>query len=167
MRAMESTMVINSKPSLHVENVDESLKKRLFWSILLRDRSLCIGLRRRPQVPTTSSDDYCNWLTEEDFADEIKHSRVYDETTKRLLLQALQEQCQLAVLLSDLVSLVFAPRAIPLCFLSGDQFNGLMSTIERIKLTLVEWETRTLSATKPTARAGPAAILTNLTCMYF
>ncbi|RMJ23671.1 hypothetical protein PHISP_05459 [Aspergillus sp. HF37] len=167
MRAMESTMMINSQPSLHVENVNESLKKRLFWSILLRDRSLCIGLRRRPQVPTTSSDDYCNWLTEEDFADEIKHSRVYDETTKRLLLQALQEQCQLAVHLSDLVSLVFAPRAIPLCFLSVDQFDGLMSTIERIKLSLVEWETRTLSRTNPTASADPAAILTNLTCMYF
>lgn len=159
-------MLIDSQPSLHVENVKGSIKKRLWWSILLRDRSLCIGLRRRPQLPTISQSEYCDWLTEDDFEDEMQHSRVYDYDAKRSLLHALQDQCHLAVALSDLVSLVFAPRVLPSCFLSAEQFDELMSTIERIRLSLVEWETKTRS-TKPTATTDPAAILSNLSCMYF
>lgn len=116
---------------------------------------------------------YCDWLTEEDFADEIQHSRTYDEATKRRLLQALQQQCRLAVLLTDLVSLIFAPPAIPsCCSLSMEQFDSLMSTINRIKLSLVEWEEiQTLfPPSTPSGSADlddPADILTNLTFMYY
>lgn len=159
-------MMIDAQPSLLVEDISPSLKKRLWWSILLRDRSLCIGLRRRPQVPIK----YFDWLTEYDFMDEIYYSRAYDPDEKRRLLTALQEQCHLAVLLSDLVSLLFAPRVFPSCFLSVDQFDGLMFTIEKIRSSLVEWENQTLSTHKLTERTefdDPAAMLTALTSMYY
>lgn len=167
MKAIESMKTIDAQPSMFVvEHIPESLKKRLWWSILLRDRSLCIGLRRRPQVPV----EYCDWLTEEDFEDEIQHSRVHDEATKRRLFQALQEQCQLAVLLSELVSLIFVPRAVTSCFLCVEDFDGLMSTIKRIKLSLVEWQAQDpLSPPTPTTATDlddPVDILTNLTFMY-
>ncbi|RJE20818.1 hypothetical protein PHISCL_06837 [Aspergillus sclerotialis] len=165
-RAIESAMMIDAQPSLLVDDISPSLKKRLWWSILLRDRSLCIGLRRRPQVPIK----YCDWITEDDFMDEIYSSRAYDPNEKRRLLTALQEQCQLAVLLSDLVSLIFAPRVFPSCFLSVDQFDGLMLTIDKIRLSLVEWENQTLSTRQLMERAesdDPAAMLTALTSMYY
>lgn len=165
-------MMICAQPSLfHVENINPSHKRRLWWSILLRDRSLCIGLRRRPQVPV----EYCDWMTEEDFADELLHSRVYDEGQKRRLLGALLEQCELAVLLSDLVSLVFAPRVrFPAGFLSEEQFDGLMGMIARIRSALLEWEKKTpgLSPHAPGTividlEDDPVAMLSNLTAMYF
>ena len=166
MRAIESAMLIDAQPLFHIENLQASMKKRLWWSILLRDRSLCIGLRRRPQAPV----EYCEWMVEADFEDEINDSRVYDQATKRLLFQALQEQCQLAVLLSDLVSLIFVPRAVPSCFLSVAEFDGLMSTIDRIKQSLFAWEAQTqFPPPTPSDTSGlddPVDILTNLTFTY-
>lgn len=166
MRAIESAMLIDAQPSLVIDNFGKSLKKRLWWSILLRDRSLCIGLRRRPQVYV----EYWDWLEEDDFEEEIQYSQVYDKATKRQLFQVLQEQCRLAVLLSDLVSLVFVPRGISSCFLTMAEFEGMMSTIERINQSLVEWEIKTPfpapTPTEPTDLDNPVAILTNLTFMY-
>lgn len=71
-------MLIDAQPSLVIDNFGKSLKKRLWWSILLRDRSLCIGLRRRPQVYV----EYWDWLEEDDFEEEIQYSKVYDKATK-------------------------------------------------------------------------------------
>lgn len=99
-RAIENTMTIDAQPSLVVEDVKENLRKRLWWAILLRDRSLCTGLRRRPQVTSINLHGWSDWLSDNDFADEMQHSRVYNYEAKRRLLQALQEQCQLAVLLT-------------------------------------------------------------------
>lgn len=166
MRAIESARLIDAQPCYLVENVKKPLKKRLWWSILLRDRSLCIGLRRRAQVHV----DYWEWMKEEDFEEEIQNSQVYDEGTKRQLFHVFQEQCRLAVLLSDLVSLIFAPRTTLSCFLSVAEFEGLISTIERINRSLTEWEAQTpFLPPKPsqsTDLEDPVGILTNLTFMY-
>ncbi|KAJ5807958.1 hypothetical protein N7474_009227 [Penicillium riverlandense] len=161
-RAIENALIIGAQPSLLDEHVSDSLKKRLWWSILLRDRSLCIGLRRRPQVTSINLHGWSDWLREEDFAEELYSSRVYDLDAKRLLLQALQEQCQLAVLLTDLVSLIFCPRANPSCFLSAEEFHGLMSNVERIRVSLTEWEMQTQPALRLDAvqdNSGPAATI--------
>ncbi|OQE12784.1 hypothetical protein PENFLA_c063G08786 [Penicillium flavigenum] len=138
-RAIEHAILIDAQPSLLVEDVAISLKKRLWWSILLRDRSLCIGLRRRPQV-TSSFYRWSDWLSIEDFSEELYQSRVYDYNTKRRIFGALQNQCELAVLLTDLVSLVFAHRKIPRRLLSTIEFQGLLSRIKIIKKSLDEWK---------------------------
>lgn len=166
MKAIENARMIDAQPCFLVENVKKPLKKRLWWSILLRDRSLCIGLRRRPQV----YGDYWEWMEEDDFKEEIQNSQVYDESTKRQLFYVFQEQCRLGVLLSDLVSLIFVPRTTPSCFLSEAEFEGLLSTIERINRSLTDWEIKTpFLPPKPTESTDlddPVAIFTNLTFMY-
>jgi hypothetical protein len=100
-RAIEHAMFIDSHPSL-VENVTISLKKRLWWSIILRDQSLCIGLRHRPRVTSIGFHGWSDWLSTEDFSEELYQSRVYDYETKKRLLDELQKQCELAVVLTDL-----------------------------------------------------------------
>ncbi|KAJ5498768.1 hypothetical protein N7453_007819 [Penicillium expansum] len=101
-RAIEHAMLIDSHPSLVVEYAPISLKKRLWWSIFLRDRSLCLGLCRRPQVTSIGFHGWSDWLNTEDFSEELHQSRVYDYATKKRLLDELQKQCELAVLLTDL-----------------------------------------------------------------
>ena len=165
-RAIGNAMTMDARPSLQVDNITPSLKKRLWSSILLRDRTLCIGLRRRPQTPVK----YCDWMTEDDFMDEIYCSHVYDPDEKRRLLTALQKQCQLAVLLSDLVSLIFAPQICSSRFLGPDQFDALMFTIERIRLSLVDWENQITFPRDQMEGAefdDPVAMLTALTSMYY
>lgn len=66
-RAIENATIACAQPSC-AENVKRSLKKRLWWSILLRDRSLCIGLRRQPQLISVDRSELSGWLSEEDFA---------------------------------------------------------------------------------------------------
>lgn len=101
-RAIEHAMLLDSHPSLVLENVAISLKKRLWWSILLRDQSLCIGLRHRPRVTSIGFHGWSDWLSIEDFSEELHQSRVYDYDTKKRLLEELQKQCELAVVLTDL-----------------------------------------------------------------
>ncbi|KAJ5697120.1 hypothetical protein N7488_010804 [Penicillium malachiteum] len=108
--AIENAMMIDAQPSTFVEDISDSMRKRLWWSILLRDRSLCIGLRRRPQVTSINIYGCRDMLEEADFADEMHGSEVHSYQSKKALLSALQEQCQLALLLTDLTSLIFAPR---------------------------------------------------------
>lgn len=169
-RAIENALIIGAQPALVEEHVTDSLKKRLWWSILLRDRSLCIGLRRRPQITSINLHGWSDWLREEEFAEELHSSRVYDLDAKRLLLQALQEQCQLAVLLTDLVSLIFCPRVKPTCFHSADEFHRLTSNIARIRKSLIEWELQTQPALRLDAAPdayGPVATIINSTYMYY
>ncbi|CAG8291582.1 unnamed protein product [Penicillium nalgiovense] len=170
-RAIEQAILIDAQPSLLVENVATSLKKRLWWSILLRDRSLCIGLRRRPQV-TSSFYRWSDWLSIEDFSEELYQSRVYDYNTKRVLFGALQNQCELAVLLTDLVSLVFTHRKIPRRLLSMIEYQGVLSRIKTIKKSLTEWKLPIQPLISPNTTStsegnNAVAMLTYMTYMYY
>ncbi|KAJ5143400.1 uncharacterized protein N7515_002187 [Penicillium bovifimosum] len=171
-RAIEHAMLIDAQPSLLMEDVSLSLKKRLWWSILLRDRSLCIGLRRRPQVTSINFQGWSDWLSADDFTEEMHQSRVYDYDTKRRLFAALQKQCELAVLLTDLVSLAFIPKRTPRRFLSMAEFQGLLSRIKTIKKSLDEWKKPAqplMSPHKLSTSEGSDAVatLTYLTYMYY
>lgn len=186
-RAIENATLIDSQPSLSPspvpasqisDGLTPSLKKRLWWSILLRDRSLCIGLRRRSQVPVDES--RCEWLMEEDFGDEMHASRVYDYRQKKRLLGALQEQCRFAVKVAGLVELVFSSGGLPgpgSGFVSEDErLEGILGRIGSIRAGLVDWGVTELSKSTPKSGDGseseseeddPAAILTNLTAVYY
>ncbi|KAJ0421306.1 hypothetical protein BJY00DRAFT_312219 [Aspergillus carlsbadensis] len=88
----------------------ENIKRRIWWSILLRDRIVPLGLRRHPQITPQTMDltgESClTPLGERDLEDEISCSEVYDPETKRLLARVLGVQCGLAVVLSDVLVLV-------------------------------------------------------------
>ncbi|EEH34680.2 hypothetical protein PAAG_05729 [Paracoccidioides lutzii Pb01] len=76
-------------------------KKRLWWSIILRDRILLLGLRRHPQITPQNFDLPLDCLSEEDFEDEVYNSEVYSPETKRLLANVMRVQYQLAIALTD------------------------------------------------------------------
>ncbi|CBF84227.1 Zn(II)2Cys6 transcription factor [Aspergillus nidulans FGSC A4] len=150
-RAIQNALIIGSgcRPGAleadagsETEVVKASMKKRLWWSIILRDRSLCLGLRRRPQV--TSFDMSMGVVTElpdeADFADEIVDSPVYSLEIKRMLLKVLQEQCRLAVLLSEMITFVFASHGIAAPSLSLEQFHEELIKITRTKNAMGRWE---------------------------
>jgi hypothetical protein len=80
-------------------------------------------------------------LAKDDVKDEMYHSPVYNTEDKHYLLAALEEQCHLTMLLTDLVSLIFAPRVASTASLaSTEAFSALMTTIENVKEPLVQWE---------------------------
>ncbi|KAJ5502785.1 Transcription factor [Penicillium fimorum] len=170
-RAIEQAMLIDNQPSL-VENVAMSLKKRLWWSILLRDLSLSIGLRRRSQVTSISLHGWSDWLSTEDFSEELHQSQVYDYDTKKCLLEALQKQCELAVLLIDLVTLAFTHQKTPRRLLSMIEFQGLLLSIKNIKKSLDEWEPPIQPLGAPSNRStsegnNAVEMLTYMTYMYY
>ena len=158
-RAIESALSIDAQPPIVLESITESMQKRLWWSILLRDRSLCIGLRRRPQITSLNFRWYRGFLSEEDFEDEIANSRVYDCTVKRMLIAVFQEQCHLASLLTELVVLVFSPRPT---WYTAEAFHNAMSIIETIKSSLVMMERRFSNSVDDTC-----ASIRNITLMYY
>ncbi|KAJ5718840.1 uncharacterized protein N7483_009922 [Penicillium malachiteum] len=167
--AIENAMMIDAQPSSSVEDVSDSMRKRVWWSILLRDRSLCIGLRRRPQVTSINIYGCRDMLEETDFAHEMHSSEVHSYQSKKALLLALQEQCQLAVLLTDLTSLIFAPRVRYGEVYDPDECGALMQTLASIKNPLVQWwihaQSRQLS--ENSRSLSVSSTLRNLTSMYY
>ncbi|KAJ0422953.1 hypothetical protein BJY00DRAFT_310554 [Aspergillus carlsbadensis] len=166
-RAIQNAMIIGCQPG-PVEDIDPSLKKRLWWAIILRDRSICLGLRRRPQVTSFDMGMVAELPDEDDFADEINHSPVYSPEIKRMMLKVLQEQCRLAVLLSEMITFVFASHGIAAPSLTLEQFQEELDKIARTKAAMQRWE-----ACSPlhqwTEGKAPEAVtlLTNFTYMYY
>lgn len=167
--AIENAVMIDSQPSLLVESLTQSMKKRIWWSILLRDRSICIGLRRRPQITSINIYGFRDWLSEDDFKEEMQCSRVHNYNTKKQVFTALQEQCGLAALLTDLVSLVFNPAGGARRAMTATDFYSQMQSIENIKNSLIEWEFQTRSSPEPAKQIcdNPAETLRSLTFMYY
>ncbi|KAJ6005224.1 Transcription factor, partial [Penicillium sp. IBT 35674x] len=167
--SIENAMLIDAQPSLVEDHVSDSMKKRLWWSILLRDRSLCIGLRRCPQVTSINLHGCRDWLREHDFENEMHHSEVYDYQMKLRLLSALQEQCTLAILLTDLVSLIFNPRLTPTASYSQEEFESQMVALNKVKDSLLQWHSK--AEYPPDLRGNrcpdPSAALKNMTFMYY
>ncbi|GAB1198107.1 hypothetical protein APSETT444_007415 [Aspergillus pseudonomiae] len=154
MRAIQNAMIVGCGPGPGDSQINLSMMKRLWWSMVLRDRVLSIGLRRRPQITSVEFNMGANWLTEEDFADEIVNSRVYDPELKIELFQVLQEQCKLAVLLTDMVALVFSSQGVSSPSLSLTEFQAVLAAIRRIKRYLTKWEA--VSIVPPAARVDLA-----------
>lgn len=148
----------------------ESLKKRLWWSILLRDRSICIGLRRRPQITSSTFFGRNDLPNIEDFEEELHNSLVYDYETKQSLLIAFRQQCELAALLTNLSSLVFDTSQTRKPFLSFIEFQSLMSNVKTIKRSLSNWEESVQSfiprGMTPESEDATATLI-HLTIMYY
>lgn len=166
-RAIQNAMIIGCQPG-PIEDIDQSLKKRLWWSIILRDRSLCLGLRRRPQVTSFDMGMVAELPDEDDFADEIHSSPVYSPEVKRMMLKVLQEQCRLAVLLSEMITFVFASHGIAAPSLTLEQFQEELAKIARTKTAMQRWEANSPLYQWTEGKAPEAVtLLTNFTYMYY
>jgi hypothetical protein len=169
-KSIESAKNLDSELSSSTEKNINPLRKRIWWSILLRDRSLSIGLRRCPQVTQVDLHGFPGLLNEEDIANEMLSSRVYDRDAKRTLLKAFQEQCQLAVQLTATVSLVFTSSLTPRRTSSVERFDKAVATLKRFKESLIHWEAVSKLSKPPVARSDinyPAVGLINTTYMLY
>lgn len=166
-RAIENAMFLDTKSCSSSDDTPMSLKKRLWWSILLRDRSLGIGLRRRPQVTSIALQGWSDWLSADDFQGEMHNSVVYSYDTKQGLLVALLQQCRLAVLLTDLASLIFTHPNTIKHHLTMAEFQCLISKIQRINEALSTWQNPSLEDSSLPEGHEAIATLNYLTHMFF
>jgi hypothetical protein len=133
------------KPDNH--DPHENIKKRLWWSILLRDRILPLGLRRHLQITPQNFNLALDRMTERDFEDEIHYSEVYDPETKRLLVRVLQVQCELAMALTDVIMLVYAPNGFghPRT-MTEPVFSQKIREVKDSQANLMQWSNEAKSA---------------------
>ncbi|KAL4914576.1 hypothetical protein BDW62DRAFT_204466 [Aspergillus aurantiobrunneus] len=114
--AIQNAIVYNALHPTRSPKTD-NIKKRIWWSILLRDRIIPLGLRCHPQItPQTldldltglsgGGDNGGGVLGEKDLEDEIGASEVYDAETKRLLARVVSVRCELGVCLGDVLGIV-------------------------------------------------------------
>ncbi len=118
----------------------KNTKKRLWWCCILRDRILPLGVRR-PLFITTEHFDFVSHspLTDEDLEDEIDRSKVYDSATKRSLAEVLAVLCQLAVVLTHIIMVVYPVSEAPLTTMNEMALLRMRPRIEQCKSDLTEW----------------------------
>ncbi|KAL2817596.1 hypothetical protein BJX63DRAFT_440734 [Aspergillus granulosus] len=166
-RAIQSALTLDNSPGPH-SPVDSISKKRLWWSIVLRDRCLSLALHRRTQMPVINPSLGIDTLDEGDFADEIMNSYVYDPPTKRVLAKVLKEHYELALALSDMMPLVYSSHGIRVASFSKDAFDATLLRVRCVESTLDRW----LSTTKLPSLLSPkahesVAVFVNLVYMYY
>lgn len=126
----------------HVPDADATriAKKRLIWSVFVRDRILWLGRHRRPQFISASFNVTTGYLDEDDVADEIMFSPVYGADAKRSLLKIFQAQCRLAVILTGVISIAFASSDGYVPRLSWQGLQQSLARVERLKGQLALWK---------------------------
>ncbi|EEH42840.2 uncharacterized protein PADG_07660 [Paracoccidioides brasiliensis Pb18] len=147
-------------------------KKRLWWSIILRDRILPLGLRRHPQITPQNFDQPLDCLSEEDLEDEVYNSEVYNPETKRLLANVMRVQCQLAIVLTDVIMTAYRPHGFsqPIV-LTEKEFVTAIREKGDIRDSLTQWandaEASFGSILESDTVHESVTLYSNLTFMYF
>lgn len=145
------------------------MKKRLWWSVFVRDRILWLGRHCRPQFISANFNIKVSYLEEHDFADEIMFSPVYGPEAKRLLLRIFQAQCRLAVILTDVISIAFSgPDGYVPC-LSSEELHKSLANIGMLKYKLAQWKEEVQMPPHHTdiPLQESIEIFTNLTLMHY
>lgn len=81
--------------------------KRLWWSCIIRDRSLSLGLRRPASIVSSAFEQTWPPLSEEDLASEVSQSHVYSSEAKKQLTRSVAALCNLCAVLMDLLQLLY------------------------------------------------------------
>ena len=94
----------------HDQRLPETERRRrkvLWWGCILQDRIIALGLRRPLQITPEQFDFTQPCLGEEDFREDFKRSKVYDETTKVRMVEILILMCKLSVVLTQTINTVY------------------------------------------------------------
>lgn len=107
-------------------------------------------------------------IEDDELMEEICESRVYDKTMKRVLTSIYREQCQLAVLLTAMVSLASAPNKISGSDVTNEELAIILSTVSSTKEALADW----MSFSRLPARLledppAPVKRIIRITLMYY
>lgn len=109
----------------------------------MRDRILPLGVRRSIQITEENFDFSQPMLSEEDLEPEFDHSRVYDSDTKRCLARVLQAQLELAVALTNVISLVYPAKHFSIFNeVDGTYLKNMPARIQRCRDELDQWNNR-------------------------
>lgn len=162
--AIQNTTIVG-KPPTPLVPVRNSTLKRLWWSIILRDRCICFALRRRTQVTPAHFDAEDNYFDQTDFENEVTQSKVYDTQSKQFLFRVLQQQCRLAVMVTDMLSVFWFPEGLTTVRLSKE-FNDCMDLVLKTKDSLCQRETDTRSLMASRCYALPRSVETFIQITY-
>ncbi|GMG27508.1 unnamed protein product [Aspergillus oryzae var. brunneus] len=154
-------------PSLQDPN--RCAKKRLWWSIFVRDRFLWLGRHRRPQFTSANFSLNIDYLQEEEMTNEIIMSPFYEPNVKRLLLKVFQAQCRLAVILTDVITISFSASDGDAPRLSLQELDIYLTRIKQLRAGLAQWEETVYSPLHHTgiAEPGTVGIIINLTALHY
>ncbi|KAL2847173.1 hypothetical protein BJY01DRAFT_234361 [Aspergillus pseudoustus] len=163
-RAIQAAQLLDD-PLAPAQAVDVSLKKRLWWSIILRDRSLCLSLNRRCQVTAIPADLEIESFDEADLASEMIDSHAFTLQSKRELLTILKEHYGLAIALSDMMRLVYTSHGTNLTLCASED---IFATIRQIEERLTLWKASTKRRDLTGNRATPIINrFANMVYMYY
>ncbi|EXJ79934.1 hypothetical protein A1O3_08219 [Capronia epimyces CBS 606.96] len=156
--------------------------KRLWWSCILRDRVVSLGVRRPLMLSAHDFDFSLPCLEPEDFDNDLGRSRVVDAVTQHALLTIIVAKCKLALALTDLLMLVL-PRKAPFapqceaearrCLARMDQCGALLDSwyqdsgrdLNQLKATAKGRESQ--SQTQPQTRHPSLTLHVNVTFIYY
>lgn len=144
-----------SKAISHAENVDANYHyrerdpshqlqlKRLWWSCILRDRMIALGVRRMIQIGPEKFDFDQAGLEEEDLAEECDKSDVYDSASKKSLSKIVVAQCELAVAMTPMMITAYCDETVSQ--VDGSSVSALihsMTAVEKASTELSVWARR-------------------------
>ncbi|GAB1201952.1 hypothetical protein APSETT445_000550 [Aspergillus pseudonomiae] len=169
MCAIHNAIATGLDLHLSVQEPNISVKKRLWWSIFVRDRFLWLGRHRRPQFTSANFNMNIDYLHEEEMANEIIMSPFYEPNVKRLLLKVFQAQCRLAVILTDVITISFSASDGGAPHLSLHELDLYLTKIREVRAELTQWEETVYSPLHDTGIAEPESvgIMINLTAMHY
>lgn len=141
--------------------------KRLWWSLVIRDRILSLGMRRPIQILPAHFDAFSrDPLLVDDLSDEIETSRVYDSETKRILCKIMTSLCQLVAPLTNISMTLYPLDPFPDC--QGAQ-SAEIASIDDIQSRLHYWEATQML--RPCAQDSDnhqsVAFFKQLTALYY
>ncbi|KAH6995914.1 fungal-specific transcription factor domain-containing protein [Ilyonectria sp. MPI-CAGE-AT-0026] len=115
-------------------------RKRLWWCCIIRDRILPLGVRRSIQISRYNFDFDQEPFTEADLQGEFETSRVYRSDAKRNLARVMEAQVNLAIILTDILALVY-----PINSLDHNSLMAMPAVTKRLRDELIVWETKSES----------------------
>lgn len=147
---------------------DTVAKKRLWWCIILRDRIHSLALRRPTQVGLERGGIPTKYLEEEDLADEIQNSRVYDPKEKTQLVAIFRLQCHLAIVITELVNITYAPLWGPVSRSdSQESLYTIENEVDRMKCGLQIWKDAAEKVLEIQSTSLGIAVFSKLTRIYY
>lgn len=146
--------------------------KRLWWCCILRDRILPLGVRRPLHISPADFNFAAAPLVKEDFQYEISRSEVYDAATKEALVELFVTLCDLAIVLTDVIMVVYPLKEHLNIDLPDDaEVEYALDRVATCKNSLNLWfEKATISFPTPAGLGDShesVILYTNLMYMYY
>ncbi|KAJ5356145.1 hypothetical protein N7517_010754, partial [Penicillium concentricum] len=141
--------------------------KRLWWCLVIRDRTIALGMRRPLQIlPAHFDPKSRDVLLVGDLYDEIYSSEVYDPETKIMLCKIMTSHCQLALALTDLIMMVYPPSG---CTGLQNDMTPETTRIDEIESRLNVWKCQNMLPLSPDDSSFHACVVfyKQLTALYF